>query len=227
MTFMVWTRERIPTSIDYDHPREGSGLKIHGWHSRGYLPHFDPGQATQSLNLHLADSLPQKVLDRWNLELGELDDSAADRIRRQRIEAYLDQGYGSCYLKDPKIAEQMQTSLFHFDGERYRLHAWVVMPNHVHFMLTPMEGFYLSGILHSFKSYTSLKANRMLGREGSFWHEDYYDRKIRDVEHFQAARIYIENNPVKAKLCATPSDWPWSSAYHRKHFKDSEASDPT
>jgi REP element-mobilizing transposase RayT len=65
------------------------------------------------------------------------------------------------------------------------------------------------------KSYTSQQANRILGRQGPFWHPDYSDRYIRNQEHYQDEVAYIENNPMKAGLCARPEDWPWSSARRR------------
>jgi REP element-mobilizing transposase RayT len=105
--------------------------------------------------------------------------------------------------------------LLHFDGIRYKLSAWVVMPNHVHFLLTRAANEELSRILHSFKSYTSHEANKSLRRSGQFWFEEYFDRYIRDAKHFTATVRYIENNPVKAKLCARPEDWPFSSAWFR------------
>ncbi|HEY8188950.1 MAG TPA: hypothetical protein VIF64_22975, partial [Pyrinomonadaceae bacterium] len=70
---------------------------------------------------------------------------------------------------------------------------------------------------HSLKSYTAHEANKILCREGQFWLEDYFDRYIRNEEHFQNTVKYIENNPVKAGLCAKASDWPFSSAWFKKH----------
>jgi hypothetical protein len=107
-----------------------------GWHSRGYLPHFEAGEIAQTINLRLADSLPKSVLERWNQELAR-DQIANASIVRERIERYLDQGYGDCALRNKHVAELVQGSLLHFDGERYLLCAWVVMPNHLHVLLTP------------------------------------------------------------------------------------------
>ena len=188
-----------------------------GWHSRGYLPHFEGGEIAQTINLRLADSLPRRVLERWNLELTH------DRIKnaavvRERIERYLDQGYGACALGNKRVAEMVQESLLHFDGERYWLSAWVVMPNHVHLLLTPNLLWPLSRIMKLFKSYTSHEANRILDRRGQFWMEGYFDRYVRNHEHFTKAIRYIENNPVKAGLCDQASDWMFSSAwFHQQH----------
>jgi len=129
---------------------------------------------------------------------------------------YLDQGHGSSWLKDARVASMVQQALLHFDGSRYKLSAWVVMPNHLHLILTPNAEYQLSGILHSLKSYTAHEANRILGREGQFWQDDYFDRYIRDAKHFAAAVAYVESNPVKAGLCRRIDDWPYGSARLRK-----------
>ena len=97
---------------------------------------------------------------------------------------------------------------------RYLLFAWVIMPNHVHLLLRPLPGFSLEQIAHSFKSYTGLMANRVLGREGTFWMREPFDRYMRDSDHFERTVRYIENNPVKAGLCARPEDWEFSSAWN-------------
>ena len=190
-------------------------LKEAGWHSRGYLPHFDGGEIAQTLNVRLADSLPQTVLEKWKKELAKDSCRNADSILRKRVEYYLDQGYGSCALRDTRIAVMVQNSLLHFDGERYRVSAWVIMPNHVHTMLVPCDQNSLSKIIKDLKSFTSREANQLIGRRGQFWMEDYFDRYVRDRKHFASAIAYIENNPVKAGLCKRPEDWPFSSAYYR------------
>jgi REP element-mobilizing transposase RayT len=187
-----------------------------GWHSRGYLPHFDGGEIPQFITFRLADSMPQKLLDRWREELASEENVNADASLRKRIELYLDQGYGACYLKDPRIAESVQDSFLFFDGERYKLTAWVIMPNHAHMLLTPCEGHELSAILHSLKSYTANEANNLLRRKGQFWQPESFDRYVRDANHFAKVIAYIENNPVKARLCEKPEDWPFSSAWFRK-----------
>jgi len=167
---------------------------------------------TQTMTFRLFDSMPQEVLEMWRLELRHLPEKEADRERRIRIDAYLDRGYGSCYLKDPRLAEIVQNALLHFDGERYALHAWSVMPNHVHTLYTPEPRWELSQIAHSWKSFTANECNKVLGRAGEFWQREPFDRYIRNQKHFNSALRYIENNPVKAGLCAQAEDWPWSSA---------------
>lgn len=192
-------------------------LREAGWHSRGYLPHFDGRCIPQFITLHLADTIPRKVIERWQEELTQLEEKQAQILLQRRIEKYLDQGYGSCFLKDHRIATIVQHSLLKFDGVRYNLFSWVVMPNHSHSLLTRFDNWDLKRLMHSHKSYTAHEANKILQRNGQFWMEDYFDRYIRNAEHFRNAVSYIEHNPVKAGLCAKPSDWPFSSAWFRAH----------
>jgi REP element-mobilizing transposase RayT len=194
-------------------------LRAAGWHSRGYLPHFDGRAIPQFITLHLADSIPQKVIQQWKRELTNLDDEQDRILLQKRIERYLDQGYGNALLKDSRVATIVQDSLLKLDGERYDLFSWVVMPNHSHFLLTRFEDWELEQLMHSHKSYTAHQANKLLNRTGKFWMEEYFDRYIRNADHFRNTVNYIENNPVKAGLCSKPSDWPFSSAWFREHGK--------
>jgi putative DNA methylase len=82
--------------------------------------------------------------------------------------------------------------------------------------MTRFENHELETIFHSLKSYTAHEANRILHRSGQFWLPDYFDRYIRDDEHFRRTVQYIENNPVKARLCKKASDWRFSSAWFKK-----------
>ena len=156
--------------FDDRHQKE---LRKAGWHSRGYLPHFDGRAMPQFITFHLAGSIPKKVMQRWREELKSLKHEVERIVLQRRIEKYLDQGYGDAYLQLPQVAEMVQNSLLKFDGIRYRLFAWVVMPNHIHALLTRFEQYELSDILHSLKSFTSHEANKMLHRSGQFWIEDY------------------------------------------------------
>jgi hypothetical protein len=113
-------------------PRSVREIGAPGWHSRGYLPHFESSEVTQHVTFHLADSLPQTVLLRLEAELKTLPAEKRDVERRKRVDAWIDAGHGSCVLRKPGIADMVQGSLLTFDSQRYRLLAWVVMPNHVH-----------------------------------------------------------------------------------------------
>jgi len=189
--------------------------KLKGWHSCGYLPHFDGGGISQFVTFRLHDSMPQHLLKNWREQLEkEIVDDIEAALRR-RIEIYFDKGFGSCYLQQPKLISMVQDALLFHDGNRYRLSAWVITPNHVHFLATPCKDNSLSDIMHSIKSFTSHEADKLLNRNGHFWQEDYFDRYIRDNTHFTNVIEYIEYNPVKAKLCKRKEDWLYSSAYFR------------
>jgi REP element-mobilizing transposase RayT len=191
-------------------------LPPRGWHSRGYLPHFDSGdESPQSVTFRLADSVPARVIEQWVAELQMQPNKRRDVELRKRIETFLDTGYGACHLQDARIGSVVEGALLFFDDQRYRLQGWTVMPNHVHVLFTPMAGWSMSNIVESWKSFISNAANKLLGRSGQFWQEDYFDRFIRDAEHFTNALDYIEANPVKAGLCAFPHEWPFGSAIQR------------
>jgi putative DNA methylase len=181
-------------------------------HDRGYLPHWEAGETPQFITFRLADALPRRLLDSWKQELAHLSSEQRDLERRKRIEAALDQGHGACILRNPQIARLVENALLHFDGTRYRLHAWIIMPNHVHVLITPLHGNSLSSILHSWKSFSAKEVNKLLGRTGQLWQEEYFDRMIRDDTHWHNAMRYIEENPVTARLCERPEDWPFGSA---------------
>ena len=187
-----------------------------GWHSRGYLPHFDGGELAQFITFRLHDALPGAVLARWKEELKHEKFGEIEAIMRRRVEAYLDQGHGNCYLKQPGLGAMVQNALLFHDEIKYRLSAWAIMPNHVHLLCTPAIGHNLAEIMHSLKSYTANQANKTLGRKGRFWQKEYFDRYIRNARHFASVMAYIENNPVKARLCEKAEDWPFSSASWRK-----------
>jgi REP element-mobilizing transposase RayT len=191
-------------------------LKEAGWHTRGYLPHFDGEVIPQFITIHLADSIPQEVLYRWEQELSYMKEEPRKIWLQKRLNKYLDQGYGECLLKIPRIATEVKDCLLNLASERCKLFSWVVMPNHAHALLMRSEDDELSDLIHSLKSFTAHKANEILGRSGKFWFEEYFDRYIRNEKHFYDTVRYIENNPVKARLCDTPSDWPFSSARLRQ-----------
>ena len=88
------------------------------------------------------------------------------------------------------------------------------MPNHVHVLVEIWETP-LSKVLQNWKSITAVAANKLLERQGVFWQPEYWDRFMRTEEQARKAIRYIENNPVKAKLCLTPEEWLFGSARFR------------
>jgi len=99
----------------------------------------------------------------------------------------------------------MADTLRIFDVKKYDIYGWCVMPNHVHAIIRPLEKFDLSKILHSWKSYTSKEANKILGRTGQFWQSEYFDHIIRNEDEFTRKVDYVWRNPEKAGF----KNWKW------------------
>jgi REP element-mobilizing transposase RayT len=201
-----------------------------GYHKRGYLPHLKVEGGTYWVTFRLHDSLPQEVLKKLEEERKEWEKQQLLKkiipkdIARQwkqlyskRTQAYLDAGMGACWLKRDGIGGFVAKAIRFFEGSRYDLHAWVVMPNHCHVMVTPREAWTLSSILHSWKSYTGTEANRILRRVGEpFWQSESYDHLVRNDQEFYLICDYTINDPQSAELCAKPEDWKFSSAFVQK-----------
>jgi REP element-mobilizing transposase RayT len=185
-------------------------LGFKGWHERGYLPHRDAPDLVQFVTFRLADSFPAEMRGEWEA-LVKVED---DLERRRLLEAYLDKGRGDCHLRNPAIAELVDSAFRFYHGRYFGLEAWVIMPNHVHALLA-IGGTPLAKALRFLKGYTAREANKLLGRRGEFWAEDSWDTYMRDHEHEMRTRRYIESNPVKAGLVAKAVDWPWGSARFR------------
>jgi putative DNA methylase len=164
----------------------------------------------QFLTFRLADSLPPALVP----TIHQAAVAGSEEFHSELDDA-LDSHYGKCWQRDPRIATLVQSALLHFDGERYGMLHWVIMPNHVHAMIRVEPGWSLSSIIHSWKSFTARNANKMLGLSGEFWQPDYFDRVMRDDKHFHDTALYIENNPVKAGLVRLPEEWQFSSAFAR------------
>jgi Rad3-related DNA helicase/REP element-mobilizing transposase RayT len=184
-----------------------------------FLPHWTKDRAIYAVNFRLADSLPAQVLNEWRAERNQIIERAKqqnrpltreesirlDALHSERVEKYLDAGHGQCWLRRPDIADVVASAIRHFDGSRYRLLAWSIMPSHVHAVVQPHEGFELSAILHSWKSFTANKANQLLQRSGEFWQTESYDHLVRDEEDLRHCITYAYDNPDAAGY----EDWKW------------------
>jgi REP element-mobilizing transposase RayT len=207
-----------------------AGALLSGFHFRGRLPHLKRQGAMYFVTMRLGDSLPSGEFARLKHER-ELLLAQARAARRpltwheeqqliawycDKVEALLDAGKGACWLSNTGVAELVAESLNHFSGQRYDLRAWVIMPNHVHVVVWPYHRYTLSSILHSWKSYTSKEANKILCRKGeAFWQVESFNHWVRDDEERARLIGYTENNPVKARLCGAPEQWRWSSGHQR------------
>jgi REP element-mobilizing transposase RayT len=149
-------------------------LKIHG---------IDPASAGWRAKLQNSTKLTEfkrYSLDRWN--------------------DHLDACHGECILRRPELRKIVVDSLCRFDGERYELTDFVVMPNHVHLLVAfPDDGAMLKQC-ESWKHFTATQINRKLGRKGRFWQQDEFDHLVRSEEQFEYLRRYLADNPRRAKL---------------------------
>jgi S-adenosylmethionine decarboxylase proenzyme len=186
---------------------------------RGRLPHWEKEDGIYFVTFRLADSLPQHVLDQLEnershteqvlasigRELSHTEQKQLDWLFSEKVDEYLDQNYGACELRSPIAAKIVADSLQHFDGKRYHLYAWCVMPNHVHVVFRPIQRFKLDEVLHSWKSFSSHEINKALGRTGEFWQREYYDHLVRNESQLDVMIRYTLNNPAKAGL----RNWEW------------------
>lgn len=196
--------------------------------TRGYLPHLEIPDSTYFVTIRLSGTLPQNILFQIRLEIQDLAAkekrnglSSAQQQRLKYLESskiqdYLDRGVGDCFLKDPGVVEIVKEAVIHHDGKRYTSHVCCLMPNHLHWIFTPLntedskESSSLISIMQGFKSFTAHSINRLLKRNGPFWSREYYDHRIKNSEEFYKLVLYTIANPIKAKLCLHWKEWPWT-----------------
>jgi REP element-mobilizing transposase RayT len=139
----------------------------------------------------------------WSVQLRNLADTQQGEFHRTvtlAFHRYLDAGYGECVLRHPEAANIVATAFRHFNGERYHLSDFVVMPNHVHVLLGLIGKTDLADVCYSWKKYTANQINRLLGRRGHFWQGESFDHIVRSGGQFEYLRTYIAANPEKARL---------------------------
>ncbi|MDR3459101.1 MAG: DEAD/DEAH box helicase family protein [Verrucomicrobiae bacterium] len=200
----------------------------------GDLPHWRQQGTTYFVTFRLADSLPQAKLNQWRQErekwLADHPEPNDEATRReyydlfpQRLQQWLDAGSGSCALAIPEVKTLVENALRHFDGQRYRLHEFVVAPNHVHALVSPSGEHMLSEILHSWKSFTAhelLKLAKSAAKSGravpalvpqnspqsgravpalifqnnTVWQKESFDHIVRSPASMEKFRDYIRNH---------------------------------
>jgi len=197
-----------------DQSRDGSATAFIGYFSpdesvtnlTGDLPHWRQDNVTYFVTFRLADSLPQEKLSQWQSEKEQWLKNHPEphnkdvlnefyRLFPERLQHWLDAGYGSCLMRDPAIRGAVEQALLHFDGQRYRIHEYVVSINHVHVLVTPLPDYDLSSILHSWKSFTSHIINKRLGKTGENWQKESFDHIVRHAEAMQKFSKYIQKHP--------------------------------
>lgn len=199
-------------------------------HHRGVLPHHQEAGQIISLNWRLSFSLPQHLQD-IIAEMKELGNSYKDERKQESARQIfqknyaikmqlLDEHLGKCQTNDinlcnAQLAKIVTQSLSYYDGSLYLLHAYCLMPNHLHLLIQPLpkgEAMYhkISDCVQKLKSFTSKEINHLLDRTGALWQHEYYDRFIRDDADYARTVMYYLNNPVKAGLVKYQKDWPYS-----------------
>jgi leucyl-tRNA synthetase len=195
----------VTTKSSYFSPLEDIDI-----HKRN-LPHWQQETKYYFVTWRLADSLPAELMHDWQRQaetwraarqqpLSDADLSEYHRLFSDRIEEELDAGRGECILRDPRLAGIVEDAFRHFDGQRYELVSFVVMPNHVHVLFRLGEGEELTRVIHSWKSFTAHKINEVRGATGAVWQDEYHARLVRDEGHWHKLISYIGRNPENARL---------------------------
>ena len=191
-------------SWEFFNPRNEIDLR-----TGGHLPHWEQGAVWYFITFRLADALPREVREdlqrereRWKAShdpraLSHQEIAEYHRLFSERYEDLLHAGSGACVLRDPHLAGIVHRALRHFEGQRYLLDEYVIMPNHIHVLIKPLPGHGLVSILHSWKSFTAKWINRHLGTTGQLWQHESYDHIVRSQAALDAIRRYIRANPTK------------------------------
>ena len=180
-------------------------------HTENRLPHWQQEGAVYFITFRLADAVPSRLRTQWEGEReawfrvhpqpwsGQIELEYHRRFS-SAIEHWLDAGHGSCLLRRQECAQIVAETLLHFEGARVVMISAVVMPNHVHALFVQNPEWPLEKLIRSWKGFTARRINRLVGRSGGLWQRDYYDRLVRDEEHFANCVRYIRRNPEKARL---------------------------
>ena len=173
--------------------------------SKSHLPHWHQDCKIQFVTFRLADSLPQEKLN-YLKEIRNVvfRDGVSEEEKDlyyekygKKVDEWLDAGAGSCIMRKVEIRQIVEQTLLHFNNERYKLHAFVVMPNHVHALLELINENKIGNILHSWKRFSAKAINGFLGRTGVLWQHESFDRMIRHEAHYLRVVGYIKNNNPK------------------------------
>jgi REP element-mobilizing transposase RayT len=196
--------------------------------TRRHLPHWIPEETAVFVTWRLAGSLPPQEVVGWDRPSPFVvchgspkhscltDDTNRSSVPRfflqedQRLDRVRS---GPAWLQDSRVACVVVNALLYGEAVRqfYLLHAWVVMPNHVHAIFQPYTA--MPTVMRWLKGRTSRMANQILGRTGTpFWQDESFDHWVRSAEELQDLIGYVEDNPVKAGLVEAREQWRWSSA---------------
>ena len=173
------------------------------------LPHWYQDEKLYFVTFRLADSIPAEKLQklkedrqRWELlhkqPYSQNEWQEYSRLFNRRIENWLDNCHGDCVLKRPECGKLLAETLEYFNGERYLLDHWIIMPNHVHILVVIMNNYKLEDITHSWKSFTANKINKIIGQKKQLWQHESFDHIVRSTKQLEKFREYIVGNADKA-----------------------------
>lgn len=174
--------------------------------SRGELPHLEKPGATYFVTFRLFDAVLTTNDPGQTAAANDLDALGLAR----RFDPPISRA--SCVLAQPHVAAVVSQAIQSGSDLKYKLHAWCVMPNHVHVVFAPFAAYRLSTILQGWKGSTSRRINQLLARSGPLWERESFDHLIRNSFAMEKFVHYVNENPVEAGLCERSSDWPFSSA---------------
>lgn len=180
------------------------------------LPHWRQNGATYFVTFNLADALPknkQNELEsmrrewekRFPLPRDEATWTAYAKTVFRQVEKWMDSGLGNCWFRQDVYANELRRSLLHYHQQHYDLGCFVIMANHCHLVMRPLESYKLEDEIGSIKNVTSIFVNKRESLTGALWQQESYDRIIRDEEHLYRVVQYIGVNPRKARI--PPEKW--------------------
>ena len=207
-----------PSFVPFD---ERTATRIYQRH----LPHWRQQGVTYFITFRLADSIPRAVRRQWEYErsawlsargitcnpsdhdvrsavgmLSVQEQSAFHKHFNRQVQACLDRSLGACHLRRPECIALFRNCVLEGDGESHHVGDFVIMPNHVHLLVTPAEGHELTVIVKRIKGASAVDCNRVIGRSEAFWQAESYDHIVRSFEQLQQYRQYIADNPKQAGI---------------------------
>ena len=183
-------------------------------------PHWAQAGTITFITMRTHDSIPQSTIRTWEREkrdwmrrrgieahwsealplLSKTEQKAFQRHFNRCREELLDQHLGRCWLRARKYAQIVADALLYFDGERYTMGDFIVMPNHVHLLCAFFDPERMRKHIRSWLSYTARRINKLIGRRGKFWQDEPFDHLVRNERQYEYLRSYIKDNPIKAGL---------------------------
>ena len=195
-------------------------------------PHWSQAGAMVFITFRTHDSIPREVIDRWELQkqewlqtrgwqtgthwsvtvptLSEKERNDFQKTFERCRETFLDTCHGRCLLERPELAQVVANSLLHFDGRRYHMGDFIVMPNHVHLLAVFSTPEAMKEQCGSWLHYTAVRINQVTNEKGKFWQQEPFDHLVRSPEQYEFLRRYIADNPHKAGVKA--------GEYHYRRF---------